>query len=245
MRLLQPRLVFLLVLSAMLWHSKAVYAQKKDKKQPASDTVLIYQKETKPPKPAFDPSSNMREKVIVITPSDTLPKPKPRLIDTVIILKKGLTKAELAEKEKQKAVEVLKNNNYCTCVKMDIKAPTVLERETYLNYEFIFKNDCKIDVWISSKHFRFTPYNSFDKPVKVLRKLSFVKRFDIPDFVKIEPGENYTFKYSDDAFFEYDLNKGQSYKFIFEHRNFGDRAKKAPEKTYLCGQKRTQLITVK
>ncbi len=81
--------------------------------------------------------------------------------------------------------------------------------------------------------------------MKVLRKLSFVKRYDHPDFVKIAPGETYTFDYADDAFFEYDLQKGETYKFVFEHRNFGERSKLSPEKTYLCGQKRVQMITVK
>ncbi len=246
MRLLQSLFICLIVLPAILWQGSAFAQTKtKGKAKAPSDTVYIFKKETDKPKPKFDPSSNMREKVIVIYPNDTLPKPKPRAVDTVIILKKGLTKAELAEKEKQKVIQVLKNNNYCTCVKMDIKVDPTLQNETYLNYAFIFKNDCKIDAWVSSRHFRFTPYNSFDKPVKVLRKLSFVKRFDYPDFVKIAPGETFTFSYSDDAFFEYELDKGRSYKFVFEHRNFGDRNKKAPEKTYLCGQKRTQLITIK
>ncbi|MCB0696467.1 MAG: hypothetical protein KDC07_03835, partial [Chitinophagaceae bacterium] len=206
----------------------------------------VYKKEeVEQVRPHYDPASSMREKVIVIYPSDTAPKPKPRRIDTVIILKKGLTKEQIAEREKDKAVEVLKNNNYFSFMKMDIKVATTLDYATYLSYDFIFKNDCKIDVFVSSKHFRFTPFHTSGKPVKVLRKLSFVKRFDHPDFVKLAPGETYTFNYSDDAFFEYDLKRGQSYKFVFEHRNFGERSKTSPEKTYLCGQQRTQLITIK
>ena len=57
--------------------------------------------------------------------------------------------------------------------------------------------------------------------------------------------KTYTFTYGDDAFFEYDLKKGQAYKFIFEHRNFGDKSKQEPRKTYLCGQKRSHLVMVK
>lgn len=209
------------------------------------DTVII--DPIKPPrKPAFvaDPS-NMKQTVIVISSKDTTPKPKVTYKDTVIILKKGLTKEQLAEREKQKVIEELKGNNYCNCVKMDIKVSSVLLYETYLNYDFIFKNDCKIDVWVSTKHFRFTPLNAFDQPVKVLRKLSFVQRYGQADFEKLAPGEVRTFSQSDDAFFEYDLKKGETYKFLFEHRNFGDRNKIAPEKTYLCGQRRVQMITVK
>lgn len=257
MRLSQLLLLSFFVLLTVLVQSSAVCAQSKSKsksnkiEQPkkSTDTVFIHQTEHPKPKSQYDPSSGMREKVIVIYPNDTIPKPKPRRIDTVIILKKGLTKEQLAARkaarEKAEVTDVLKNNRFCSCVKMDVKAPTQLQNETYLSYDFIFRNDCKIDVWVSSKHFRFTPYYSSGNPVRVLRKLSFVKRFDHPDFVKIEPGETYTFNYSDDAFFEYELKRGQSYNFVFEHRNFGDRSKHSPEKTYLCGQKRTQLITVK
>ena len=213
----------------------------------STDTVIIYKKEEEKKAPAYNAVSNssMRKKVIVLRPSDTAEKPKVTYKDTTFTVKRSLTGAPKPMSEKEKVIEIMKNNDFCKCVKMDIDVSPMLQYETYLNYSFVFKNNCKIDVWVSSKHFRFTPYNSFNKPVKVIRQLSFVQRYDHPDFVKIMPGETYTFKYGDDAFFEYDLRKGQSYKFIFEHRNFGIRSKMAPEKTYLCGQKRTQLITVK
>jgi len=243
---------FSFFICAILWQGAVVYGQVKKtpvQQAPAKkDTSVIYINEPrKAPKPVVSGNSpsDMKETVIIIRPHDTVPKPKVTYMDTVIILKKGLTKQQLAEREKEKVVEVQKTTTYCECVKMDIKVPVTLQYETYLSYSFIFKNTCKIDVWISSKHFRFTPLNTFDLPVKVLRKLSFVQRYDHPDFVKIAPGETYTFSYADDAFFEYDLKKGENYKFIFEHRNFGDKSKHAPEKTYLCGQKRVQLITIK
>lgn len=241
----------------LLCTDDVVFAQKgkkkpvqETKKGPAAstDTVIIYKKELPEEKPSYisAPSSSMRSNVTIIRPSDTVDKPKPLYKDTVYRIKKprpaGVPKP-LTEEEK--IVEINKHNNFCACVQMDIKTSTILQYETYLDYTFIFKNNCKIDVWVSSKHFRFTPYNTFNKPVKVLRKLSFVQRYDHPAFVKIEPGETYSFHYGDDAFFEYDLRKGETYKFIFEHRNFGVRSKIAPEKTYLCGQKRVQMITVK
>lgn len=232
-----------------------MYAQKNksksrvEQKTPtkSTDTVIIYKQEFEKKRPAYNaaPSSSMREKVIVIRPSDTVAKPKPTYKDTAYTVKRSITGTPKPMSEKEKAIEIMKNNNFCKCVVMDIDVSPLLQYETYLNYSFIFKNNCKIDVWVSSKHFRFKPYNSFNKPVKVIRELSFVQRYDYPDFVKIMPGESYTFKYGDDAFFEYDLRQGQSYNFIFEHRNFGIRSKMAPEKTYLCGQKRTQLISVK
>lgn len=227
-----------------------LHAQTKTTKKPTvpkKDTTVIYVEEKKVPTPApvSNPRSDMKETVIVIRPADTAPKYVPTYKDTVIIIKKGPGKEKMAAMKKAEAMEELKGNNFCNCVKMDIKVAPVLEYETYLNYDFIFKNECKVDVWISSRHFRFTPYNTFEAPVKVLRKLSFVKKYGAPDFVKIMPGETYTFTNSDDAFFEYDLKQGQNYKFVFEHRNFGDKSRMAPERTYLCGQKRTQVITVK
>lgn len=219
--------------------------QKKTVKTRDTNVIYVEEKQPETPKPAYNPQADMKETVIIINLSDTAPKQYPTYKDTVIIIKKGPGKEKMAAMKKAEAMQEMRGNNFCNCVKMDIKVAPVLEYETYLNYDFIFKNDCKIDVWISSKHFRFTPYNKFDKPVKVLRKLSFVQRYGHPDFVKIMPGETYTFNYSDDAFFEYDLKKGENYKFIFEHRNFGDKSRRAPDKTYLCSQKRTQLITVK
>lgn len=237
---------FLLIcVSAILWQCGVALAQQKNTvpKETKPDTVFVTEKPKPKPKPDY--AADMKETVIVIYPNDTAPKPRATYKDTVIIIKKGLSKEQLAELEKEKAAEIMKSNNFCQCIKMDIDVRPVLQLETYLTYKFVFKNTCKVDVWVSSKHFRFTPYNAFDKPVKVLRKLSFVKRFGHPDFVKISPGETYTFDYADDAFFEYDLQKGETYKFVFEHRNFGERSKISPEKTYLCGQKRVQMITVK
>ncbi len=236
---------FFLLICAILWQHTTVLAQVKKTPPEAAKPDTLFVIEKPKDKAKVDYSADMKETVIIIYPNDTAPKPKVTYKDTVIIVKKGLTKEQLAEREKNKAAEVMKSNNFCQCVKMDIDVRPVLQLETYLTYKFVFKNTCKIDVWVSSKHFRFTPYNAFDKPVKVLRKLSFVKRYDHPDFVKIAPGETYIFSYADDAFFEYDLQKGQTYKFVFEHRNFGERSKMSPEKTYLCGQKRVQMIIVK
>lgn len=221
-------------------------SKKKPKKEDTpKDTVVIYKKANEGKKPAYigGLGSSMKEKVTVIRPSDSTRK-KPRIGDTIVIVKKGIKKS-IAERKEEEAKQIMKNNNYCRCVKMDIDVSTVLQYETYLNYKFIFKNNCAIDVWVSSKHFRFVPYNSFGRKAKVIRELSFVQRYDHPAFVKLEPGESYTFNYGDDAFFEYELQKGQTYKFVFEHRNFGDRSKMAPEKTYLCHQERAQLITIK
>ncbi len=221
------------------------YAQTgKSEKTAPKDTIVVIEQEKKARQPVVSPL--FQEKVTVIKLGDTTKKKKrPTYKDTVIVVRKALTKEQLKEREEKRIREQLKKNNFCECVKMDVNAPEILKRGTYLNYDVIFKNDCEIDVWISTKHFRSRPENSFGKPVKELRKLSFVKKFGMPDFVNVKPGESYAFKMSDDVFFQYDLNKGEAYTFYFEHRNFGDRSKDAPGKTYLCGQKRTKLIVVR
>ena len=212
--------VFILVINANAFAQTKKSIKKTDK----PDTTIIF--ETAKPdtvKPEYDYSADMKETVIIIKKKDTskVTPVIPTYKDTVIVIKNTYTAEQLKAIKKARAEEVAKKNNYCNCISMDIKVPSVLEYQTYLTYEFVFKNSCDIDVWISSKHFRFTPLTSMGTPVKVLRKLSFVQRYGHPDFVKIMPGETYTFNYSDDAFFEYDLNKGQNYKFVFEHRNFG------------------------
>lgn len=217
----------------------------KDGKQ--ADTVILYEKtdEQQAPKSYATPLSQMKEEVIVIKLNDSVKKEKPQYKDTVIVLKKGKSKEELAREAAKKEVQVLRNTKMCDCVKMDIDVPSVLQYETYLTYSFIFKNNCKTDVWVSSKHFKYSPLNAFGKPVKVKRKLAFVQRYDFPDFVKIMPGESYTFTFSDDVFFEYDMNKGQAYKIIFTHSNFSTKSKMAPKKTYLCGERRVQMVEVR
>lgn len=237
--------LFFFMSCAILWQAAAVQAQNKKTAPKTSPPDTVFMTEKSKPKPKPDYAADMKETVIILYPNDTAPKPKVTYKDTIIIIKKGLTKEQLAARERERVAEIKKDNTFCQCVKMDIDVRPILHMETYLTYKFVFKNTCNIDVWVSSTHFRFTPYNVFNKPVKVLRKLSFVKRYNHPAFVKIPPGESYTFDYADDAFFEYDLQKGETYKFVFEHRNFGDRSKIAPAKTYLCNQKRVQMITVK
>lgn len=242
--------VVAIIICAILWQPTFAQSKKTSKTTHQDTTIRIIKKSEEPPKPAYQKLSSRDSRKVVtrikltdtgnIKPRPTMPK------DTVIVVRKGKTKAQLAAEKKAQMDKLMKTNGYlCNCVKMDINVADVLQYETYLNYKFIFKNTCKIDVWVSSKHFRYRPYNSFGKPVKTLRKLSFVTRYDYPDFVRIKPGETYTFKYGDDAFFEYDLKKGQAYKFVFEHRNIGDKSRQEPRKTYLCGQKRTHLVMVK
>src|SRR5690606_35526702 len=138
--------IMVIACCAFLGFSQGASAQQK---KPAAkvakpDTVFVIEQNEKPePKPNY--AADMKETVIVIYPNDTAPKPKVTYKDTVIVLKKGLSKEEIAAREKAKTAELMKANNFCQCVKMDIDVRPVLQLETYLTYNFIFKNTCKVD----------------------------------------------------------------------------------------------------
>ena len=154
-------------------------------------------------------------------------------IDTTIVLKKGTAPAVATE------------TGYCTCVQMTVKAQDTVDYGQYVNYSFRFKNNCKDVVYIHSSSFSYKPYNYFNQPVKVIRKLSFSKRFDLPDFVAINPKDSFEFSFADDAFFEYALHKSQEYKFKFLHSNSKNKSRTHPGKTYLCTEIKDQTIFVK
>lgn len=140
---------------------------------------------------------------------------------------------------------MLRDPAYCECVEMRIEVADTLQYNSYINYTFVFKNTCPRPVWVSTKHFRFIPYNAFGKPVRVIRKLGFVVRHDYPDFVQLLPDEEQAFKYADDAFFEYALDKSNFYKFKFMHVNTRDSYKKDPKGTFRCYKNEEVSIFIK
>lgn len=215
---------------------------KGDKKEPAKagkkDSVrIIYEDGSKkPPQPPPPVVARKIDTTIVIKPGR---KPTPK--DTIIV-----TDEETVKKDgSTKGVSVIKDNGLCQCVSFAIKAPDTLAYEDYINYTFILKNNCKETVWIHSGSFRFSVANFFGYPVKVIRKLDYVKRFDLPEYVKLLPGEEYEYRFADDAFFQYDISKGAQYKFSFIYNNTSNKYRAAPNKTYLCIQLKDKMIYVK
>ncbi|MEZ5018405.1 MAG: hypothetical protein R2800_15195 [Flavipsychrobacter sp.] len=198
------------------------------------------------------PQPVMRSKVKVIKPGDTVKKEpikvigKIRPIDTAIIIKKGKTPEEIRREEARLAKsEIKRNPAFCDCVEMSVYAADTLIFPNYLTYTFTIKNNCKIPIWISTKHFRFEPHNYFGHKVRVKRKLGFVVRHDYKDFEQLAPGNQQSFKYSDDAFYEYAIAKGNTYKFQFLHYNTRERYRNDPTKTFLCVKKDEVTIYVK
>lgn len=209
---------------------------------PAKETVIIL----KDPKREKAAANRKKDTVIVIV-KDELSSKK---MDTVIILKKGkqvrqVVDHDALEKGKIKKVPIIIDSGNCTCVEMSIGAPDTIRFGDYLSYHYTFRNKCKDVVYISSTSFRFVPFNYFNQRVRVLRKSEFVKRFNLPDFIRLSPGETYTFDFADDPFFEFDLKRQEIYKFSFIYSNPLLKSRLAPSKTYLCTEFKDKMIFIK
>ena len=109
---------------------------------------------------------------------------------------------------------------------------------------FVLKNNCKDQLWVSSTSFSFFVFNPDGTPVRVLRKLQFMKQYRYPDFVQLSPGEEYTFEFADDPFFQYELRPYWKYKFMFGYLNSSRKYKGAPSKTYLCREFKDKTIAI-
>lgn len=234
-----------------------VHPAKETAKKP--DTIIVIKEENKPPPPATDIVMRKVETVIVIDRATGKPKVKDsikaktlRPVDTVIILKGYKKKGEETEADeddgkpaaKDGTLRVVKVNENCECVALNMKASDTLRPDDYVNYQFLFKNNCKESVWISSSAFSFLVFLKNGTPAKMLRKLDYVKQYNYPDFVQLKPGEEFTFMFGDDAFYQYDLHQGWEYKFTFTYYN-NMKYRKAPAKTYMCSQFKDKMIFIK
>lgn len=236
-------------------------------RQPKKDTVeIIY--ETVPAKQSkkqIDNSGSLlsvKEEVITITKKDTGRRKNVQIVyDTVKYVKKPKPEEnQPGAEEKVKAPQVpaiadakaakdtvkeKPKEGFCGCVELKIKGQDTINFEDYINYSFTFKNNCKSEVFVYSYAFRFGVADYFGKPVKRLRRIDFVKRFDHSEYVRIDPGETYEYRFADDPFFEYELTRGSQYRFTFIHSNTTNKSKIAPTKTYLCSEVKEQIVTVK
>lgn len=165
---------------------------------------------------------------------------KTKLRDTVIIL--GKKRVQTVDTSTRK-VRVEPVNPECQCITMKANAPDTLGFETYINYSFSFKNNCRETVWIHSGYFSYLVFNPNGTPTKILRKLQYVKRYNYPEYVPLKPGTTFDFRFGDDPFFEYDLHKGWKYKFIFLYNN--KTVQRKTGQTYLCSDIYEKMITIK
>lgn len=236
-------------------------------RQPKKDTVeIIY--ETVPAKQQKKQIDNIgsllsvKEEIITIPKKDTNRRKNVQIVyDTVKYVKKPKPEEnQPGAEDKMKAPQVpaiadaktakdtikeKAKEGFCGCVELKIKGQDTINFEDYINYSFTFKNNCKSEVFVYSYAFRFGVTDYFGKPVKRLRRIDFVKRFDHSEYVRIDPGETYEYRFADDPFFEYELTRGSQYRFTFIHSNTSNKSKIAPTKTYLCSEVKEQIVTVK
>ena len=170
----------------------------------------------------------------------------PRRVDTVIVLKEGKQSKQLQKtlKKDTPKVVVVKVHESCPCMALNVKAPDTIRVDEYINYSFALKNNCKKPVWVNSPSFAYYVFNPDGTPVRVLRKLQYVKQYRYPDFVRLEPGEEFVFNFGEDRFFQYDLQPNWKYQFSFIYRNTDRKYKSAPESTYLCNEFRNKTILI-
>ncbi len=226
----------------MLLSAVQCFAQKKKPADATPDTAKLPVKIIYKTIPAEKPAET--EIIPLYETKTTVVRPPGSKRDTIFADKKKKA-PDVAEMEDKKKPRIVWDTGVCQCVAMELKTRDTLNFGEYITYSFIFKNNCKDIVSINSSSFRFTALNAFGKQVRVLRKVAFVKRFDIPEFVKLSPGETYEFKFADDAFFEYELHKSELYKFVFTHSNSTQKHKAPKTRTYLCTEWRDKQIFVK
>ena len=143
------------------------------------------------------------------------------------------------------ATSFAKGQDVCDCVKIKVNAADTIKRNTYLDYKFTLKNTCSTAVWVNTGYFGFTLYDLKGKPVRKLRELTFVKRYKYPDFVLIDPKAEYEFKFSDDPFFEYKLERHTKYVLGLRYANTKARHKAARNLNFLCNKELKRFIYVK
>jgi hypothetical protein len=222
------------------------------------DTVIIIDPKTGKPVAAKDqpevakvPPAKKADTIIFVDnkpakPTVSVPTSTPRRIDTVIILSKGKqTTALLKDMPKTDIVKVVKVNEVCNCVSMNVTSQDTLHYEDYINYSFAFKNNCKERVYINSSCFGFLVFNPNGVPVRTLRKVDFAKQYRYPEYVELRPGEEYMFQFGEDPFFRYDMHQGWQYKFTFTYVNTKFRYRNSPDNTYSCSQFRDKMVMVK
>lgn len=133
----------------------------------------------------------------------------------------------------------------CHCVLMKIEAQDTIGEDAYITYIFTVKNRCKEPVWINSTKFGFTVNNFNGSRARVIRELQFVKRFTYPPFVLIKPGSDFEFKFADNPFDEYLLNRGSRYWFRFNYNNTSLRHPSGKNLNYLCKKELQRLVYIK
>lgn len=132
----------------------------------------------------------------------------------------------------------------CECIKIKISAPDTLKHGTYLDYKFTLKNTCSGGVWVNTGFFSYRVYNLNNTVAYRTKELTFVNRYKYPEYVLIMPNAEYEFKFADDLFFEYRLERHNRYRIGLRYHNL--KAKHAGRNmNFLCSKELKRTFYVK
>ncbi len=132
----------------------------------------------------------------------------------------------------------------CDCIKVKVGSSDTISKNTYLAYKFSIKNSCNYSVWLNTGFFGYHILDLNGTPTRRLRELTFVKRYQYPEFVLIAPNAEYELKFADDPFYEFKMNRRTLYNVRLTYNN---TQKKTPKKgqNYLCTKAWKRLLYVK
>jgi hypothetical protein len=133
----------------------------------------------------------------------------------------------------------------CDCIKFRIGATDTLKTGNYLNYSVSVKNTCTYKTWINTSFFGYTLYNQNGTPVKRLRELTFVKRYQYPEYVLLAPNAEYEFKFADDAFYEFKLDHHTRYIVGLKYINKKAKNNSGKHVNFLCSKELKRTVYVK
>lgn len=222
----------------------ATQAQRKPKPKPKADTparppmIIVYDtatarpgQPTPPPTVVTPPPPKMQGSYMIVYDTAAAPRkrgmdalppparppgtPPPSAPDTVRYVRPGVKKPE----PKAPPVTIIREAAECSCITMEPGTSDTLTYETYMRYTMRMKNNCTQPVWVLSGGFSFVVLNMSGTKPRVLHRLSFVTRYQYPEFVLLEPGNTFDFTYADDPFFEYEMFKGLDYRIRFTYSN--------------------------
>lgn len=133
----------------------------------------------------------------------------------------------------------------CDCIKLKINATDTLRKNTYLNYSVTLKNTCTYKTWVNTTFFGYTLYHQNGTPVKRLRELTFVKRYQYPEYILLAPNAEYEFKFADDAFYEFKIERHTRYIVGLKYINKKAKNNSGRHPNFLCSKELKRTVYVK
>lgn len=135
-------------------------------------------------------------------------------------------------------------DDVCDCIKVKVGSTDTISKNTYLDYKFSIKNTCASSVWLNTGYFGYGIVNLNGTPTKRLRELTFVNRYQYPEFILIAPNAEYELKFADDPFIEFKMERRTKYQVRLKYDNTKRKSAKKGL-NYLCTKEWKRVVYVK